>query len=45
MNEHFIKIERELLAVIYENKENVIKIKDKNIQKNIDCDKKKFLFQ
>lgn len=31
MGEHFVRIERELLAAIYENKENVIKIKDRNI--------------
>jgi hypothetical protein len=39
--EHFTKIERELLSVIYENKENVIKIKDKNVQAKPDHDKKK----
>ena len=31
VGEHFVRIERELLAAIYENKENVIKIKDRNI--------------
>jgi len=31
ISEHFIKIERDLLNIIYDNKENVIKIKDKNI--------------
>lgn len=48
MGEHFAKIERELLAVVYENKENVIRIKDKNIQnKNIEnthYEKKKISF-
>jgi hypothetical protein len=41
--EHYVKIEHELLAAIYENKENVIKIKDKNIQaKSGEFDKRKF---
>lgn len=40
--EHYVKIEHELLAAIYENKENVIKIKDKNIQaKSGELDKRK----
>lgn len=40
-SEHFVKIERELLAIIYDNKENVIKIKDKNLPKADFGEKKK----
>ncbi len=43
VGDHFSKIERELLAAIYENKENVIKIKDRNVQqKQAEGEKKKW---
>jgi hypothetical protein len=45
VGDHFVKLERELLAMIYENKENVIKIKDRNVQtKANEGDKKKNAF-
>lgn len=46
--DHYVRVERDLLALIYDNKENVIKIKDKNIDRKpaefSHQDKKKLTF-